>query len=98
MITGVPVASPHSSGEDVVLPYSAKRVSSALAAGRHPVGRFAALRHVLRLQIAVRLEQAVDVLPNCTPEYQNKVKGPAGGKSSNVVHSLTSVLVAMWPR
>ena len=38
----------------------------------------------------------MDVLPNCTPEYQNKVICPTGGKSSSVVHSLLSVLVPMW--
>ena len=52
------------------------------------------------LQMAVRLEvleQAVGVLPNCTLEYQNKVNCPIVGKNSSVMHSLSSVLVPMWP-
>ena len=52
------------------------------------------------LQMAVRLgvlEQAVGVLPNCTLEYQNKVNCPSIGKTSSVMHSLSSVLVLMWP-
>ena len=97
MITGVPVPSPHSSG-DTQLSLAALRGSFLpllLAATLLGFLR-QRLRVLLLLQIAVRLgvlEQAVDVLPNCTPEYQNKVNCPTGGKSSSVVHGLSSVLV-----
>ena len=52
------------------------------------------------LQMAVRLgvlEQAVDVLPTCTLEYQNKVNCPTDGMSSSVVHSLSSVWCQCGP-